>query len=112
MNNKDHECQACGSHRTVKGRFGGRTEHGRIVSGDWSVSGLVLSEAKQRPLTSFIGLSGPVVPIRQEGEAILCLDCGVVQASLTADIEKAEKVVNKWGSSELRARLQIDSESV
>ena len=94
MDEEKHKCHTCDSHRVISGRLGGTTENGRTITSDIPTS-FVLAEVKELPLRTFLGFRGPVVPLCQGGSALMCLDCGTVSVSLTAEIEQAKKVVKK-----------------
>ncbi|MDC0325538.1 hypothetical protein OAM01_02155 [bacterium] len=49
---------------------------------------------------------GPLVGLRHQGSALLCLDCGRVTVSLTAEIGEATEMIQKWGITEIKTRLQ------
>ena len=94
----------------VPGTLGGFSpDTRRLVRGP---GGFVLSEVKKRPLTTFLGMSGPVIPIRQHGSAMLCLDCGAVSADFTVDVEEATTVMEKWATEDLKLRMDIGEETV
>ena len=106
MDAENQTCHACGSRCVVSGRLGGTTEFGRTVAGDLISGGFVLSDVRRPPWWHFPGITpGPVVPIRQHGSAKLCLECGTLVASLTADVKDAKKLVDTWASDALKARL-------
>ena len=100
MDAETDTCSACGSRRVVSG----------------TLRGFVLSEAKNRRWLSFFShpyfKPAPVINICQHGNAVLCLNCGTVNAVLTADVKRAKKVVRAWGTEDLKSRLDISEESL
>ena len=80
MNAKTDACHACGSARVVSG----------------TLQGFVLSNAKKRPWLRFFMSTperrpGPVVDIREDGSAVLCLECGRVTGTSSVDLKNANK---------------------
>ena len=104
-------CDACGSHRMLLGKLGGvPDEHGRH-HGYECPAGFVCSGIEQPPFWKPILAYPRHVAIRQHGVAGLCLDCGTVSVSLTADVKAARKVVDKWGSDALKPRAEGDEQA-
>lgn len=106
MDNENDTCPACGSFRVVFGYLNG----GGRSRGIW----FDLPKDDVRPWSTFLTVSAPVGPavgIQQVGSALLCLDCGTVSASFQADIDMAIKVVDKFGTEELKSRLDTSDEA-
>src|SRR5690242_14435352 len=96
MKNEDLlKCGACGSSRVVPGSIAGE-------GGAW----FEVSEVER--LRYWTTLSGTTtgVDIHQEPGVRACLDCGAVMASLTVDVQKLRKVIDKWGTDALKSRLR------
>src|SRR5262245_21597197 len=103
MTSYPQHCPACGSHRAVSGR---------LTLGDGILPGFVLTETKPSKWWSWESgaiARGFEVFDRQPGSATVCMDCGRVSASLAVDLKAAWKVVDKWGTEALKARLVATS---
>ncbi len=98
MDNENYKCPNCGSMRLVSGKVS-------LVNGfrpDFE-----FSEVKKlgwwRHDTGSHGVS-----IREPSmSARVCLDCETGSVSFRIDAKKAIKVLEKWGTDELKARLAI-----
>ena len=111
MNDNIHKCRSCGSNRVVAGQLG-RINDDQNDAISEEPAAFIFSELKEKPgyWTSF-SISEPLpraVSIRHHGSASVCLDCGVVNASLVVDIKDAKKVLNNWGTDALKSRLATD----
>jgi hypothetical protein len=94
MHENIQSCDACGSSRVVSGRLDGGDGPGLFFE---------FSESNGRHwfTLSHVPLG---VSIRQD-RVRLCLDCGKVTASMSVDVEKAKRVLEKWGTDALKSRL-------
>ena len=98
MNDPIQKCTACGSSRVVSGKLNPGTE------GDaW----FAFSELKEERYWTTIHNTPRVAPVRDDGSASVCLDCGKVSALLTVDVKEAKRVLDKWGTDALKSRLAI-----
>jgi len=98
--NSLQNCDACGSSRVASGRFEGGEGGGiafEFSEYNWGYW-LTLSNVPR------------TVSILQD-RVRLCLDCGVVTASMSVDVEEAKRVLAKWGSDALKARLSDDDKT-
>lgn len=96
MNDPIQKCTACGSNRVVSGKLNPGTE------GDaW----FAFSELKEEHYWTTIHSTPRVAPVRDDGSASVCLDCGKVSALLTVDAKEAKRVLDKWGTDALKSRL-------
>ncbi len=102
MNNPVNKCAACGSVHVVSGQL-------NLLGDGVATSGFTFTELKA--LNSWEELYRPLRGIdvheREPGSATLCLDCGSVGASLIVDVKEARKVLEKWGTDAVKARLAI-----
>jgi len=93
------KCDACGSNRIVAGK---------VSAGEGLFFEFSGSEFKEENYWTTFHILGAdnFVFIRNLGNAKLCLDCGKVDSSFTVDVKEAKKVVDKWGTDALKARLE------
>lgn len=98
MDNKNHKCPNCGSMRLVSGTVSLTHGHGPDFE---------FSEVKKLGWLRYdTGRHG--VNIREPFlSATVCLDCETGGVSFRIDAKKAIKVLEKWGTDELKARLAI-----
>ena len=107
MNDPIQKCPACGSSRVVAGQLGQLSEAIATISEE--PAAFLFSELKEQPgyWTSF-SISEPLprtVSIRHHGNASACLDCGAVSAPLFLNIKDAKRVLEKYGTDEVKMRL-------
>ena len=105
MDGKSIKCDACGSSNVVLGGLGGTD----IQTGRWGkgAPGFVLNEVRERPIRKFFGFYGPVIPTQQQGDGLLCVDCGNVRVTLIADVKTSQNVLRKWATDDVRKRLGV-----
>jgi hypothetical protein len=113
MDDESHTCEACGSQRVISGSLGGVADERGRHHGYERPAVFAFSDLKEEHYWTTITLVGTAraVPIQQHGSARLCLDCGTVDASLSADVAQAKKVLDKWATDDLRSRIDAGDEA-
>jgi len=94
MHENMQKCDACGSNRVASGKLDG---------GDGGGIHFEFSESNGRAWFTLSGV--PLGVLIRQDRVRLCLDCGKVTASMSVDVGKAKRVLNKWGSDALKSRL-------
>jgi len=92
-NTQDLECLNCGSERVVVGSI-------RFKGNGWPV--FLADETK----AGWVTLEHPGIRISKKSTAVVCLDCGSINASL--DKEEVARKLNRYGADELKSRLGLN----
>jgi hypothetical protein len=95
--NNVQKCNACGSNRVVVGRV-------RAGDAPFEFSDSDLKEERYWTSIHFHN-TARYLCLGNTENATLCFDCGKLEASFKVDIKEAKKIVDRWGSDALKARL-------